>query len=582
MTIPLSCNLRGRYQLAALLLLLSTAVDAQNLEEIGINKGIKVNGSLNANTIGYYVNGIEQRRDPFNWFLTGNLNINLFGYDAPFSFSYSNANRNFSQPFNQFSFSPRYKWAQTYIGYNSMTFSNYTLAGHVFLGGGVELTPGKWRIAAMYGRLRKAVPFDMNDSLQFYNASFKRMGYGLKVGYENNGNAISANIFTARDETGSLPFVLPESGLTPMQNVAMSIIARKRFLQRFFVEAEYAVSSLNKDTRANSSEQQDSVVVESGNNLINGLLPENATNRYYDALSASLGYQGNWFTLQLKYERIAPEYQTLGAYFFNNDMRNITIMPSLRLLKNRMNLSANVGFQQNNLDNERASSTERVVGSANVNYAPDEYWNFSLSYSNFSSYTNVRPQADPFFQENLDTLNFYQLSQTMNGTILRNLGSQEKPQSVMLNVSYQKASDRASYEAGNQESDFVTMNAAYTYSIVPSNTTLAIAGNVYTNNAAGIKTTYWGPTLSLTRAFREKTLRASLASSYNETSGSIEISPVLNNRLNLTFSPKPKEAGGASQHNVSCGLNLLNRLKATPQQPAYMEFTGTLNYSYTF
>src|SRR5690606_10230202 len=128
---------------------------------------------------------------------------------------YSNTNRNFSQPFNQFSFAPTYKWVKTYVGYNSMTFSNYTLSGHVFLGGGVELTPKNWRIAAMYGRLRKAVSFNLNDTLQYTDASFKRMGYGLKVGYEKNGDVYSVNIFTAKDDYHSIPFVLPGKQLTP-------------------------------------------------------------------------------------------------------------------------------------------------------------------------------------------------------------------------------------------------------------------------------------------------------------------------------------------------------------------------------
>jgi hypothetical protein len=554
----------------------------QNLEEIGVKKGVQVNGSVNLNTVGYYVNGIEQRRDPFNWFATGSLNINLFGYNTPFSFSYSNANRNFSQPFNQFSFQPQYKWVKTYIGYNAMTFSNYTLAGHVFLGGGLELTPGKWRISAMYGRLRKAVPFDLSDSLQFNDASFQRMGYGLKVGYENNGDIISANIFTAKDDLNSIPFILSESQLSPQQNVAASLNFRKRFLRKFFVDAEYAISAMNQDTRASSSEG-DTTAYKPTNNLLTGLLPENATSRYYDAFNASVGYQGSRYGVQLKYERIAPEYQTLGAYFFNNDMRNITIMPSVRLLKNTLNLAANVGIQQNNLDEARESTTKRVVGSINANYLPNELWNFVLSYSNFSSFTNVRPQQDPFFQNNLDTLNFYQVSQTSTATLARNLGSSNKPQSVMLNVSYQQANDNSSFDGGSQQSDFISINTSYSFSIVPSNTTLAVAANYYTNNAAGIETSYWGPTLSLTKAFYEKTLRASLASSYNETSGdNVQSSPVLNNRISLNFSPKPKETGGNSQHGFSLGINLLNRLKSTEQQPAYTEATGTFNYTYTF
>lgn len=71
-------------------LLFSQTVLSQNLQEIGAKKGVKVNGSLSVNTVGYIASGLEARRDPFNWFLTGNLNVNLFGYQTPFSFSYSN------------------------------------------------------------------------------------------------------------------------------------------------------------------------------------------------------------------------------------------------------------------------------------------------------------------------------------------------------------------------------------------------------------------------------------------------------------------------------------------------------------
>jgi hypothetical protein len=318
------------------------------------------------------------------------------------------------------------------------------------------------------------------------------------------------------------------------------------------------------------------------NNIIKGLLPENFTSRYFDALNASLGYQGNWYTIQFKYERIAPEYTTLGAYYFNNDMRNITIAPMVRLFKNKLNLAANVGVQQNNLDKVKASTTKRNVASFNMNYLPNEKWSLAGTYSNFSTFTNVRPQADPFFQNKLDTLNYYQVSQTLNGTVIRNLGSQKNPQSIMLNAGYQKANNRASYESTGQQSDFMSVNLSYSYSSIPSNTTVALAGNVYANNAAGIKSTFIGPTLSITKSFLDKKLRSSWASSYNETLGDVNVSPVLNNRLSFNYTPKPADAGSNSQHNFSLGINLLNRLKSIGQQPAFTEVTATFNYSYSF
>jgi hypothetical protein len=583
-------------------LLTSSSLSAQNLEQIGVKKGVKLNGSLNLNTLAYAARGMEQRRDPFNWFLTGNLNVNLFGYSAPFTFSYSNAGKNYTQPFNQFSFAPQYKWVKTYIGYNALTFSPYTLAGHVFLGAGLELTPGKWKMSAMYGQLKKAVPFPLSDSLASTQAAYKRMGYGLKLGYEQNGNHISANIFAAKDDPASLPFVLPGSQLAPRQNVALSLSGRKTFFKRCFLEAEYAVSALNNDTRGPRNDTA-TTALPANRNLIQGLLPQNATSRYFDALTASLGYQAKNYGLQLRYERVAPEYQTLGAYYFNNDMRNITVVPSLRLWQNRLTLGANVGLQENNLDESRAATTRRVVGAFNATYVPNELWNLAANYSNFSSYTNVRPQPDPFLPRTpLDTLNFYQVSQTGTGTVLRSLGSKEAPQTIMLMGSYQKASDQAAYSGGSQQSAFLTLNMAYSYAVTASQLSVSLAGNLYANQAAGVNTTYWGPTISATKALREKGLRTSLASSYNATSGGgVKTSPVLNTRLSISYAPQGKKAapasGGAAApgatarearrgsvqpHSLSLGLNVLNRLKSTETQTAFTELTATLNYAYSF
>jgi hypothetical protein len=557
----------------------SPRVLAQNLEEIGVKKGVDLSGSLNINSVSYYADGIDDRRDPFNWFATGNLNVKLFGYSAPFSFSYSNTNKSFAQPFNQFSFAPQYKWIKTYVGYNSMSFSPYTLSGHVFFGGGVEMTPGKWRVALMYGRLRKAVESSPEDTLHYTQASFKRMGYGIKVGYENNGNHISLNVFSARDDVNSVRYVMPESQITPQQNLATSFSFRKTFLQRCFAEAEYAISVMNTDLRANLTESD--TLPARNDNFLKHLLPENPTSRYYDAINASVGYQGNWYVLSLKYERISPEYQTLGAYYFNNDVENITIVPSLKLLKGTLNIAGNVGIQHSNLDHARAATTNRMVSSLNANYVPNSKWNFGGSYSNFASYTNIRPQQDPFFQNKLDTLNFYQVSQNMTGTIVRMLGAKERPQSIMVNMSYQEANDQADYEGGDQQSDFKSANVSYSYSLLPSNMTLALAGNVYSNNAAGLRTLYWGPTFSVTKSFFDKTFKASMAATYNKTSGdNVKVSPVLSNRLNISYTPKPKQGG--TTHSFSMGLSALSRLESTGQQSAYNELTGTFNYSYTF
>src|SRR5688500_5438389 len=117
----------------------------QNLESIGKEKPIKISGGIAANQIFYTASGIESRRDPYSYFLTGNINFGLYGWNVPLSFSLSNQNVSFQQPFNQYSIHPSYKWITAHVGYTSMMFSPYTLSGHIFKGAGVDLTPGeKW------------------------------------------------------------------------------------------------------------------------------------------------------------------------------------------------------------------------------------------------------------------------------------------------------------------------------------------------------------------------------------------------------------------------------------------------------
>ena len=154
-----------------------------NFDQLGRNKWVRYYGGISANAV--YYDGSANRQD-FTYYLTGNLNFNLAGlYNVPLSFTYSNQNFNFPNPFkfNRLSFHPSYKWATAHIGDVSMAFSPYTLNGHQFSGGGFDLNPeGKFKISAMYGRFLKATEYDPEQPSAL--TAYKRMGYGIKTAYE--------------------------------------------------------------------------------------------------------------------------------------------------------------------------------------------------------------------------------------------------------------------------------------------------------------------------------------------------------------------------------------------------------------
>lgn len=543
----------------------------QAIDQLDVNKGLQLSGSITTSNIGYLTSGVK-RRDPFSSYLSGNLNLNLFGYSMPFTFSYSNRQASYTQPFNQFRFAPSYKWVKLYIGTANMSFSNYTLSGHLFNGVGVELTPGKWEVAAMYGRMKKAVQPSL-DQQSYIEPSYKRMGYGLKVGYSDTWGRVGVNIFSARDDANSLKMVTPEMQIEPLGNVAVGLNARKTFLKRFYADVEYAFSVVNRlDNPLVSIDTLD--ISEK----------DNATSRRFNAINTAVGYQGDIFALALRYERVAPGYRTLGAYYFNNDMQNITIAPSVRLLKGTLQLSANVGIQQDNLDKKKEATTKRWVGSLNAAYNPNEHWNLAASYSNFNTYTKYRMTDDPYFRDELDSLNFYQVSQTLTGSAGYSFGEKDYKHTITGFLSYQQSKDQQDANPAAGTTNLYSSNASYTYSIIPRSISFTLGANYNLNEGPGLRTTFVGPSVNVAKGMLKNQLKASAGGTYNYSNTEAETVKkdfsTVNGRFNLTYSTKG-DKNATLGHHAGLTLNYLQRIASAPDK-GYNEWTITVNYTMSF
>lgn len=598
-----------RFYLFISVFLLPLIAQTQNLDNLKDQEPVKVSGSVNASGVFYNASGIENRRDPFNWFTTGNLNLDIYGWSIPFNFSFSNQNRSFSQPFNRYGITPQYKWVKAYLGYNGMNFSKYTLAGHVFLGAGVELTPGKWQFSAMYGELNKAVP---EDTLAVTSnlPAFKRMGYGMKAGYHDQAHSLEVIIFKAEDEVGSIPYVPVQNEVLPKENLVVSFLGRKQLFKRVSLNMEYATSALTHDIRSEE--------VEASNTLAQTpLFTARASSQFNNAFNTSIAYNGNTYVLQLNYERIDPGFNTLGAYFFNDDLENVTVSGSVRALKNKLTLGANVGTQKNNLEETEVSSTERVIASFNANYIPDQHWNINATYSNFTTFTNVRPRFDPFFQNDLDTLNFYQVNKNGSMSLGYSFGSRENKQSVLFTGSYQESSDESDEINETNTSYFYNGNLAYRYMVSASGLSVSSGLSMYRSELSMAESTTIGPNVSVTKPMWKKALRSTLAASYNMQEYSDNpSSKVLTVRLGLNLTPeklRKKEeeikeenrehsttTGETLPENVAqkgladepvkkkwsgshrLGLNLIYLNKTGEATTEFSEVTATLTYSYSF
>jgi hypothetical protein len=573
-----------KYKTGVLFICINTLVCfSQNLEKLGRKDALTFGGGINISSVLYAADGIPDRRPPFTYFLNGNITGNILGISIPFTFNYSNNQLRYSQPHNIQSLNPCYKWVKANLGITSMNFSPYTQANHVFTGGGVELTPSNFKICLLYGRFKKAVEFDFETNSGI-NTSFKRMGWGGYAGYEKNGHGIKVIYFGARDDPFSLPFLPENVSVAPMENSVVSVSGKTVLFKQVVIETEYALSGLTRNLNLSRDFNP------ATENRIPVIFHSNSSTQFFSAYKGSIGYRYRKFGIACHYERIDPDYQTLGAYYFNNDFENITIAPTITLLKGRLSLNANAGLQRNNLVDLKLSTTKRWVGSISASFSSGQKWTVSVSYSNFSSYTKQRNRDDLFYTTSADTLNYYHLSQNASGVASYKFGKTNYKQSLSLSCSYQVlfmeqgefVQPRMS-GAADKRSTPAAMNitAGHTVKLVRSKTTFNIALNANKSSQNNKETFYYGPTINLSRDLFRNALKLTGGASYNiAVNGKNKTNEVFNQRLGLSFSPKLKDRK-SERLSFTCNSSFMLKPK-THYNGAVKEFICNVGANYSF
>lgn len=566
-------------------LFLSILLKAQDLEKIGKKDMLKINGGLSYSSVFYNADGIEKRRQPFTYFLSGNVTANFLGISLPYTFNYSNNQVNYTQPYNINCLNPTYKWIKGYVGITSMNLSQYTMSGHIFAGAGVELTPKNFKFAALYGRFKKATEYDLVNNTDI-NMAYKRMGWGGYAGYEKNGHSLKLVYFSAKDDARSLTFVPINTNITPMENTVVSLAGKTTLYKNIILDGEYALSGLTRNITSPLD------ISSAPRNQLPVIFTPNATSQFFSAYKASIGYREKYLGINFNYERVAPDYKTLGSYYFNNDLENFTISPSLNLLKGKLNLNANTGLQRNNLSKDKLNTTTRWVGSFSASFAPNKSWNLTGNYSNFSSFTKQRPQEDPFYRNTLDTLNFFQLTQSGMVSVMYNFGRTKMKQNIIFSGNYQVTGQQqgaisdpgpfATTIRTTVPSKIVNANLGHTLMFQETKTSITTAINVNDIIVSNSNILYYGPNINVGRSFLKNLLRLSAGTSYNMVfTNDIKTNEVFSHRISANYSPKLQNEK-LGKFSFSLSASYLQKLKSMPTSTAFNEFTGNVGLSYGF
>ena len=557
---------KGEFKYVVVLILIfhTFLVRAQDLENIRNEKPVVLTGQLSQVGQTYSVWGIAPRNQAFGYTTSGNLNFKLYGVDIPFSFVYSSQELSYNQPFNQFGLSPTYRWIKVHLGYRSMSFSPYTLSNVIFLGAGVELTPGKFRFAAMYGRFnRKALV----DSLSPGNAgAYRRMGYAVKMGVGSERNYFDVNFLKAVDDTSGLYELRSRCGLTPAENIVLGVSSKISFTQALTLEVNGAVSAYSRDITSDTITDENAIV-----NSINKIFLLRTSSQFFTAGQALLAYKHKLFNMKLQYTRVDPDYKSMGISYIQRDIENVTAGGGVYFWKRKLTISGSFGIGRDNLNSRRTAQTNRTIGSFSVSVNPSPRYGSDFQYSNYG--ISQKKVLSNF----RDSLKIYQNSKNISWNNRYNIIGTSNTQSLYILLSYQEMRDLNDLSIMKVDYQNYMTNAGYMFSL---NTGLALGGSFLYNKMVSkiqnIETL--GPIINVSKVFSKKVNVGATYTLNFQLKDHSKQSTINNIGCNASYTPFPRNI-------LSAGMNYISNKYAQGMSAganSFRELRCTLTYSYNF
>lgn len=423
----------------------SAQLSAQQKES---KKPITLHGAVSLSMGAFRSQNFPGRQPAFFWTLSGNPILTAYGMPMPVNAMISNQTRAINAPFSQLGISPSYKWLKLHAGVRSLSMSPFSIAGHTFLGGAIEINPGAFRFAALGGRFQKAREVDSLGLFQLRPA-YKRTGYGFRIGVGKKRNYLDLIYLRAKDDSTS---VSVESrnyrNFTPDENLVIGLSSRLAFGKRLSLNLDGGGSLYTEDTRTILVSEIGGAELINLRRAINRFYPARITTRLHFAGEAALRYQSRPFQMGIVYRRVEPEYRSMGAWFFQTDIQQIMVNPGFILKKGKTRVLLNAGWQTDNLLGQKPAQSQRLIGGVSVSFNPHERFGIDVQANNFQ-----------FTQENRylssDSLRLQQATRyiTIAPHWLRRKG--DKSHTWNISTNYQQSDDYNPYTRENLRSDFV-------------------------------------------------------------------------------------------------------------------------------
>lgn len=562
-----SLNKRSRAVIQRIFLVIFLAalsfceLHAQDVEQVIKADPLQVSGGITNSNI--WTQSTNPNKDfDYSLYLSGNVSFNFYNLvTLPVSFAYTNRQltKACTSPFNRLSLAPQYKWIKTYIGYGSMSFSPYTMSGREFMGGGIELTPDKpWKLMVFGGRTQKAV-----GATEYSDASYKMRSGGFLFGYKAQYFDVTLNMIKAKDVKNSLPYMPSDSAyVSPRDNIAGSVKAEVHILENLSFSGEYALSVLNNNYDADTTAHEK--LFDNSGNVVR-----------YRAGRCNLTQVIPIGSVGVAYERIDPNYTTLGTYYNTEDFERMSLDVQLNFLE-KIQFNGSIGYEHDNLKKQEVNTNAQVAFSADLSAQPIEKLNLSFSASNTQEYVHVRDIIETITQtnqyQNLDTLSYTEMNLSLSTNANYQFDSNEDfPQTVSGGFSYQRASHDQEHYTRFVSNKLRNTNLSYSIRHTPTKIFASLALNWNNTVTPESENNVYTSTLSASYPVI-KALKLSASAGYSWIRSTADYN-ILNARVAASTS-------FLSHHSLSANVSCVHNNSSTVKQKN--KLSANLTYTYSF
>src|SRR4051794_27813508 len=540
------------------------------LQAQNIKKGpFTITGGINTSGTFYTSNENDsiKTRPHYAWNIYGGFTPKVNKFSFPFSFVINDYSKNNKSPYIQMGISPTYRWAKLHLGTRYMRFSPLIYEGQSFTGAGIELNPKRFRFAAFYGRLNKAISV---DTVQKNIPKYSRKAYGVKAGYGSASNFIDLIYFHAKDDSTSVYFKNNDTVIHPQENAVLGTDFKLTFFKKLLLTGDIAVSGWTPNLSADSI-TPDTTKYKDLVNFVSNFMTVNISSLASFAGQSSLSYYSRFFNASFYYRRVQPNFNSLGTPYLINDIELFSLTDNFSVAKGRLNINTGISQQHNNLDKKLNTELRTWSGNIGVNAILSKHLNLNLNYFRYNQ--NQKVLVDTTLN---DSARLQQSISQFGATATYNLTKGGKLHFISGSLNLSSLDNKNVYLAPLTNSNNLSSSIGYTLGFIKKSYTFSVNGlyNRYKQESSNYRS-YGANIGSAISLLKEKNLNVQGSVGYFYNSFILPDS-TKNNNNNITYS---LNAGyTAKRHSFNLFFNYLY----TPPRLINDQLNKTFHYAAAF